>query len=344
MLGLSSCDSSQQQALPTSTRLLEASRAVASHEFGPAYRAYHGILEIDDLTTEQRAEALYGLATAAWHRTPPDSARITMAEDSYREVVTRYPDSAFAPLALRNLARIAESIDYPGDESKPRVAESLYRDILERWPDHKVRHEITLRLTSNLWTDISDEPRVEEGIMILEDYLRSNPSSPYLAAGWELLADLHAIERQAPERALQYYLLADAAGFVDHNRNALNFYRITELARKVGYLDTEILFHQRMITELPNSGRAYESLQRLVEIAIMHPERDFKIPNIRRFQLTEIPEGNLSAVSSISRPVGRLKEDRFSTDKITAPTDDLHPQSPYKASEESLDKGKEPLR
>jgi tetratricopeptide (TPR) repeat protein len=238
---------------------LERALAELSHlNFEQAYRHFSRAARDAAPRSQAWQTAVFGQATCAQHMTPPSAARAREAAELYRQLLAEAPDR-FAPRAVLNLGRMAELRDYPGDSADLPAARRFYQEVIDRWPDDPIASEATLRLAAAYIQTYKGED-VHRGIAILQVWLSNHPSDPLAAGMWGYLGDTYLEPLKDYRRSIDSYLQADRLGFVDRTRQGVVYWRIAVMSDR--FTDDRaraIEYYTKIVTDAPDSGKAYEA-------------------------------------------------------------------------------------
>ena len=155
----------------------------------------------------QPAEGMLGLGQLKQFRQP--EADIAEAGRLYEAVARDFAETPAAPLAVMNLARLADAPAVEKDRDRQK-ARRLYRQVMERYPSHFVADEAALRLGQTYLENVGDRAAEDEGAKVLQDWLAARGDN-FLAAAMHLqLAALYE-RRGQYRRAVEHWTAADAA-------------------------------------------------------------------------------------------------------------------------------------
>ncbi|MGF1632914.1 MAG: tetratricopeptide repeat protein [Phycisphaerae bacterium] len=267
---------------------LQAAAAEASRfSFEEAYNAFGRVMQEATPGSEIWREAAFGRAISAQHRLPPGAGLIAEAERLFGEIIESAPQSPLAARSMLTLGRIRELRDYPGDEIDLPAAIGWYEKVLATYPELPIRHEATVRLAGAYIQQFEDESAVRKGIGILEAYLAAYPTTdvnPLAGLMWQYLGDSYFSRLGDEPAALEAYLKAVDVGLIDIVQAGKIYWRTAVLAERAGRPEVAIAFYQRIITETPRSGRAYESQLALKRLREETDDPSIAIPEIKLFR------------------------------------------------------------
>lgn len=219
-------------------------------------------------------EATFGLATAGWHRLPPNRAAILEARGFFEELVEVLPpESPYLPRALLNLGRIVELRNFPGDTVDPDVARTYYERVLKQWEGTIHADEAAGRIAANALHHVDDRERVRTGLEDLEAYLEQRPDSPIANVLWYFLGDKYWFFLDDAEKSFAAFENAIELGLVEQARAWHTFWRMARMARE--NLDDPVLaasYYARIVRDAPRSPRVHEALVAYNEIREQYPD------------------------------------------------------------------------
>jgi tetratricopeptide (TPR) repeat protein len=232
------------------------------------------------------SESMIGLALSSWHRSPNGPAHVGKSRDVLNELIAEEQvGGRFKAEATFMLGRIAEVIDYPADEVDLNEARKRYLEVIRNWPDEPVAREAGLRLGVTYLQEHRSPEKVREGIAILQQWLEKYPGDAAGSLAARLIGDAYHLSLEDPDSALPWYLRAVEAGLLNTARAGNFYWLVASLAEeKDRDVDVAVRFYQRIITETPRSGRAFEAQLRLADMQKRFPDRQIAIPEIPMYQ------------------------------------------------------------
>jgi outer membrane protein assembly factor BamD (BamD/ComL family) len=265
----------------------EATRELSFFNFQIALGLYEDAAEhLQAGDGELWLQVQLGKALAAQSNTPATREMLAEAEAAYRRVIDAAPGSAYAGRATLNLGRIAEIRDFGGDEIDLDTARQRYREVLEGWPGTRLADEAALRYADTYFQRFDDPTAVAEGAEFLETYARDRATSHLLPVIWEVLATVKQDKLNDRAGALEAFLKAEELGLAEPNAAGMIYYRAAKLAEEQPEkLDTAIRLYQKVITDAPRSGRAFNAQLALQRLQKDHPGRVIEIPAIEMFSV-----------------------------------------------------------
>ncbi|MEO0588537.1 MAG: hypothetical protein AAF078_12965 [Planctomycetota bacterium] len=253
---------------------------IVRFEFADARDAFAALrvgLAADDPLYRQ---ATFGQAVAAQHVQPPDPALISEAEQLFNELADDGTNDALAARSLLNAGRILELRDYLNDPERPNEAVAVYRRVIVEYPDLPIAHEAALRIGGAQLQQFADPAAVAEGVAFVESHLADHPDNPFAGAMHLMMYD-HYRPRNAGADALRHLEAGDAAG-LPVARVGEYYWQAGELASSLpGRLETAVRYYTKTVVETPSSGRAYQALDRLRDLAAEFPDANIELPEFR---------------------------------------------------------------
>lgn len=254
-------------AAETTRELLDAARwEVRVFSFDNAHKLYRRALEQSEEGSAEWQEALFGAAITVHHMVPPDVKKLAQAEELYRRLIDRTPQSRFVPRAMMNLGRLAELRDFHDDKVDLEQARRWYQKVVDGWPNDRLAGEATFRIAST-YVQTYETEQVKRGVRILEDWLAKHPDDPMASGMWQYLGDTYFYPLEDYRRSLDCYIRADTIGLLEKGREGPVYWRMAVIAdRYLQDRDMAVKYYTKIITLVPTSGKAYEAqlaLQRL---------------------------------------------------------------------------------
>ncbi|NLF39836.1 hypothetical protein GX586_10345 [bacterium] len=246
-------------AARVSNDLAAAVGEMAGFGFGEAHELFDHALRHAAPGTPAWQQAIFGKAVCAHQFSPSSQRLIEEADTLYRQLLAECPDSPYAPRATMHLGRMRELGDYYGDAPDLAGARVLYQQVIDRWPTQDIAGEALLRIAGT-FIQTYDATQAVHGVSLLESWLRTHPGEPLAAAMWQYMGGAYLNPLNNHARALDCYLEADRHGLLVLGKEWVVYWRIATIADHfVTNRDVAVAYYSRIITETPNSGKAYES-------------------------------------------------------------------------------------
>lgn len=238
--------------------------------------------------------AVFGQANCAAHLQPATPARIAEARRLFMELTADGVERGLQARAWMSVARIDELRDYRGDEIDLASARSIYAKLRDGFADLPIAGEAVLRLAAT-HIQTYEEAEVRKGIAQLEEWLAQRAeqarasgrsmleAEPLAPAMWMYLSDSYFMPLDDLARSLACLQEADSLGFLEGGREGATLWRAARLAHRLSeqeslaaleraeYRATAIAFYQRVITQTPSSGKAYDAQRRLLGLGVEPP-------------------------------------------------------------------------
>ena len=238
-------------------------------------RALPLFVQAGKVTTEGSADwqkAIFGQAVCLQQIAPATPDRLAAATKLYKVLIEKYPTGPCAPQSMMALGRIDELVDYLGDAPKRSAARQWYEMVRQTSGDASdLASEATFRIAATYIQEM-DGDSVKKGISILTEWLKGHPKNALASAMWQYAGDSYLYPLVDYGQALDCYIKADAVGLLDKGREGPTYWRMANLADRVGRNDVAITFYTKIIEKTPTSGKAYEAQLALKRLGAPVPE------------------------------------------------------------------------
>ncbi len=254
-----------------------AKKQVAAHASGPIAAGWNeyflgewdrAIAAFDAATaapagSEQRLQALYGLATTWNLRRPGEDAK--KARQLYEQVIAEGPKSDMAAWSLLGLARMEHLVPVGQEPDYDKVL-AAYQQVMDRFPDHLAGKEAFLYYHSVLVSSL-DETRTRRALKELEDYVADPANKYFLGPVWSLIAVSHTTlgnagkRLEAEIRSLETTEVDPTNPFTEFSWQYWNIATIAEF--EVGDFETARTYYRKLMTEYPQDIKIYGARQGL---------------------------------------------------------------------------------
>lgn len=215
-------------------------------------------------------DAMFGEAVCLHQIAPATADRLGEASAIYRKLAAR--PGRYASQSMMALGRLAELVDYLGDTPDRPAARQWYEKAREASGDSSdLANEATLRIASTYVQEM-DADSVRKGISILTDWLAGHPKNPLASAMWQYAGNSYMYPLAEYGPALDCYMKADALGLMEQGREGPLYWRMANLADRLGKTDLAITYYTKIIEKTPTSGKAYESQLALKRLGAPVPE------------------------------------------------------------------------
>ncbi len=246
--------------------LKEAATEVSYLGFDKAYPLYAEAQQLAQEGSEQWQAAVFGQALCLQQIAPVTADRLQAASSLYTSLIERYPDSKYTPQAMMAMGRMAELVDYLGDQPDREAARQWYAKAREKAGEGSdLSHEATLRIAAT-YVQSYEPDQCRHALEMLEQWLAKYPNNPLASAMWQYSGDTWFFPLKDEKKAVACYLKADELGLLEQGREGPIYWKIANLAQRNGMRDIAIQYFTKVIVKTPTSGKAYESqlaLQRL---------------------------------------------------------------------------------
>jgi tetratricopeptide (TPR) repeat protein len=255
------CSGSERDASPKAAheKIALAVQEVAYVNLDKALRYFGEAKALTQPGSDEWQEALFGEATSVWHLLPIQRENADRAAALFTELVTRVPESRFAPRALMNLGRILELPEDRDDPIDLPGARAWYQKVVDQWPGDAIAGEATLRIAGT-YIQTYDDAEVRRGVSLLRSWAETHAADPLASIMWEYLASTYFFPLKDYGQSLYAYEKVDALGWTEKGLQGKYYWRIAQMSdRFLHNRDAAVKYYTKIIEETPNSGKAYES-------------------------------------------------------------------------------------
>ena len=237
-----------------------------SSEYDRAVKLFEAAAMSAPTGSEERAQALFGLATA-WNLRRPGEDR-KKAQAYYEQVVEEGSESAAGPWAALGLARLQHLVPV-GEEPDYTVVRSGYQRVIDRYPGHLAAQEAFIyKMSTFIATLKEDETRY--ALAGLQKFVKTPGQKAFLQPAWSLMAVGYTTLKE-PEQRLYAEIMALRTTEVDPTNPFTEFawayWNIATIAEfDVGDFDLARSYYRRLLNEYPRDIRVFgarEALQRM---------------------------------------------------------------------------------
>jgi len=255
---------------PRETLRQKAWQEIGYNNFRGAAPFFRRLRDAAEPGSDAWIEATMGLALAYQHRQPDTKSDKDRAAALYDELIRATEGNPVQALALLMRARLADQIDYYGDQPDPETARKLYGRIIRQWPQSPYVHRAALYIAQ---LDVFSMTRdgAEKGVRFMREWLQQHPRNPLAYLQWELIAYASMYPLDRPADAVAAFRKAEEAGLPPFTKWDSFYWRVANLAQKAGDRATAAAYFRRIITDVQRSGFAYEAAERLRELGETPP-------------------------------------------------------------------------
>ncbi len=240
-------------------------------EYNRALRRFEAAARNSATGSQERLQALYGMATVWNLRLPLVDQDKKQAEKIYRQLIAEAPQSDLAAWSMLALARMKHLVP-PGQNPDYDEVRRAYRQVIERYPDHLAAEEAFIYLQSTYVATLRPEP-TRRAVEALKKFIREHPDSGFVSAAWSLLAvsyDTLDMQKERLDAELQALKTREVDPTNPFQENAWQYWNIATIAEfEVGDFETARKYYRKLIEEYPTDIRRYgceKALKRMDEI------------------------------------------------------------------------------
>jgi len=262
-------------------RIDEATRMLVLYKFDQASGRFERLLgDVTPSETDRWERVNWGLAVCAQCVRPSSADLIERARRHYQAIADSDSTSLIAARATLQLGRLAEQVNFPGDQADVEAARTWYERVTQRWPDDPIAHEAATRLAGS-WMSSADVQEVRHGFDYLLDWLEQHPGNSYASLMHQTLGQVALQILQDPERGVHHYTRAVELGLSNPVSLGMIAWTIARVAdRQIDQIDTAVKYYQLVITDASKSGFGYDAKLRLEQLQAQYPERNIKVPEL----------------------------------------------------------------
>ncbi len=216
-------------------------------------------------------DATLGLALCLHQRQPDVRADKERAATLYDELIAASAGDAVQATALLLRGKLAQLVDYFGDDEDPLAAAVFYERVLRDWSDSPCAPEAALYLAQTAIFSM-DREQAAGGIARLATWLQAHPDNPFAATQWLLISLGYRMPLENEGAAAEAGLSVLQAGLpMTAKRDGL-YWRIAAMAQQAGKRELARDCYARIITEVQRSAYAYMARQRILAMGFEAPE------------------------------------------------------------------------
>jgi tetratricopeptide (TPR) repeat protein len=216
-------------------------------------------------------EATLGFALCLHQRQPDVKSDKEAASELYDALIAATDGNEIQATALLLRGKLAQLIDYYGDEEDFEAAAGFYRRILSDWPDSKCADEAALYLAQCSFFSM-DREEAGKAADVLEKWLAAHKASRYASSHWLLLALAHRMPLENQAAAVDASIKAVEAGLPKEIALDEVYWRIATMAKNSGRNEIARDFYARIIVEVQRSRYTYSAWQCIREMGYEPPD------------------------------------------------------------------------
>ncbi|MEM7806537.1 MAG: tetratricopeptide repeat protein [Planctomycetota bacterium] len=262
--------------------LREAAIAVTKQGYARAEPLYRQVLaDSSSLDRAQWARATLGMAIVQHFASPTSEERLDSAAELYQQLIeTNDISDTVRARAMLNLGRLRELRDYTGEPTDLDEALRLYERVVDQFPHLDAADEAALWRANTAYQRHLEGPELRAAFDELARWASARSEDRHLLSVLHEYLGMAAFNSGMPDLALTHLRRADEIGIADPSFAPRVWWTIANLARDVGDTETAVAFFQKIITESPRSGRAFESQLALHEIIEATGDSSIVVPPV----------------------------------------------------------------
>jgi len=269
--GVLICVAALCAARPVHAGLLEAWQDVGYLDYRRATPQFEKLRKGAAEGSDEWRQAMLGLALCLHQRQPDVKADKERAAGLYDELIAASDKAPIQATALLLRGKLAQLVDYFGDEEDFAGAATSYSRILSDWPESSSAGEAALYLAQTAIFTM-DKDAARKGIAQLEAWVTAHPDNPYAASHWLLIALAQRMPLEDQGAAVGASLNALKAGLPKEMKVDLLYWRIATMAQNAGKLEIARDFYTRIIVEVQRSSYTYMAQEQIREMGFEAPE------------------------------------------------------------------------
>jgi tetratricopeptide (TPR) repeat protein len=242
--------------------LAEAWQEAQYLNFPGARRLFERVREQARAGSDVWVESTLGLAISFHHAQPDTRGDKQRAAELYDDLIAGVTNPVVLPQVLLLRARLADQLDYAGDERDLTTAQTLYRRLMTDFPNTRQAGEAVLYL-GHLAADSGEPSLAREAIRQTRSWIHDHPDDSLASLHWDLIARLCMYPLDQPAEAVTAFLESEKAGLPPMTARDAFYWRVANLAERAGDAATAVHYFERIILEEPRSGYGFESQLRL---------------------------------------------------------------------------------
>lgn len=216
-------------------------------------------------------QATLGLALCLHQRQPDVRSDKEDAAKLYDALIAASDQVPIQASALLLRGKLAQLVDYFGDEEDFAGAAGFYERILRDWSESDCAGEAALYLAqTSIFT--MDKAAATEASKRLETWVKDHPKNPYAASHWLLIALAQRMPLEDQAAAVDASVKALEVGLPKEMKVDRLYWRIAVMAQNVSKVEVARDFYRRIIVEVPRSSYTYIAQKRIEAMGFEAPE------------------------------------------------------------------------
>ncbi len=185
--------------------------AVRMLDFSGGAEQFKASLKVLEVGTPEWEKAMLGYAVCLHRRQPDTKSDKLSAGECYEQIIERRSGSVYWQLALLFCGRLADRVDYLGDEPRREQAVEYYARLLSSSPDSALAPYAALyRAHSRAFSMKVEDAR--QAVVELEEWVGGHADNALASVQWLLIADLSYYPLKSYGAAARAMVAAEKAG------------------------------------------------------------------------------------------------------------------------------------
>ena len=245
-------------------------RELTYMNFKGAGSGFSQILKRAKPSSPEYIRASLGHALSLQHRQPDVKSDKLRAAAIYDELIPMTEGDPVQALVLLLRARLADQIDYFGDEPERETARGLYTRLIRTWADSPLVHQAAIYRSE---VDIfqPDKDTARRGVEEMEAWIARYPDNPLVSLQWQLIGWAYVHPLDDAGKSVEAFLAAEAAGLPAHTKLDSYYWRLANLAEKAGNRKVAVEYYRRLITDVRRPAYGYDAQYRLKQLGVEPP-------------------------------------------------------------------------
>lgn len=250
--------------------LAEAWDELGFLNYGAAVKGFKSVLKKADAGSQAWIDANLGLAMSLHQRQPDAKKDKERAAELFEVVVDAAPGSRARAFALLGLGRLADQIDYFGDEPDRATARTYYDQLIAEFKELPLIHQAAL-YRAQLGVLAMNATTAQVAVDELRAWLTDHAGNPLAAHQWMLIGRAMMYPLERPADAVLAFVTAEKVGLPPNTKLDAYYWLVANLAEEAGDTATAVTFYRRIIEEVQRTGYAYEAQVRIRKLGVEPP-------------------------------------------------------------------------